>query len=252
MARIPRTARAVAGIATACTLGSAGALLGAGAAVAVDAPARVWAGEVIPQPQSFSFDGMSPGQTRSTLVDLASTHESDGVVVGVAMTTSGELGSSLSTSIEACSTTWEDGSCPTGAAVLVEGWRGERAGTSSEEVVLPAGGTTWLKVSVTLDDDVAAGATGSVRYDLSVQETQGDSSQGGGTTWPDDPPGTTGTDAADRPGGAGRPGSGPLATTGTDVMTLAALAGGLLGIGAALVRRRRDAESDRRHGRAPG
>ena len=247
MTWIPRTARAVAGTAAACLHGGVGALLGTGAAVAVEAPVRVSAGEVTPRPQSFSFDGMSPGQTRSTLVDLASTHESEGAVVGIRTTTSGELAGSLSTSVEACSTSWEDGYCPTGAAVLLEGWRGDRAGTAQEEVVLPAGGTTWLKVSVTLDDDVAPGAVGAVRYDLSLQETEGDRSPGGGTAGPDGASGG-GADGTLPPGASGRPASGPLAITGTALTTLAAVAGVLLGAGAALVRRRRDAVS----GPAPG
>lgn len=242
MTWIPRTARAVAGTAAACALGAAGALLGTGAAVAV-APPVVSGGEVTPWPQSFSFDGMSPGQTRSTLVDLASTHESEGAVVGIRTTISGELAASLSTSIEACSTSWEDGSCPTGAAVLLEGWRGDRAGNAREEVVLPAGGATSLKVSVTLDDDVAAGATGAVRYDLFLQETEGDRSPGGGTAGPDGPSSGGGADGTVRPGATGRQASRPLATTGTTLTTLAAVAGALLGAGAALVRRRRDAVS---------
>ncbi|MEK8226188.1 hypothetical protein NKG05_09115 [Oerskovia sp. M15] len=49
------------------------------------------------------------------------------------------------------------------------GWRGPQSGTATEDVVLPARATTSLRVSVTIDDGVAAGTTGSVRYDLAVQ-----------------------------------------------------------------------------------
>ncbi|MFE4465917.1 LPXTG cell wall anchor domain-containing protein [Oerskovia sp. NPDC056781] len=239
MTSTPRTARAVVGVTTLCAMGGAWLLGGVGAAVAVELPARASAGEVSPLPRSFSFDGMSPGQTRSTIVDLASTHATDGSVVEVRVTTSGELAPSLSTVVEACHAPWADDDCPTGAVVLVDGWRGGQAGAAHEAVVLPAGATTSLKVSVTLDDDVPAGATGAVRFDLAIQGTQDGSSAGSGTGVPDD---------ASRPASGGRPGSGSLAATGATVTALAALAGGLLGVGGALVRRRRDAQNGRRRG----
>ncbi|MBD7950080.1 LPXTG cell wall anchor domain-containing protein [Oerskovia rustica] len=241
MTSTPRTARAVVGVTTLCAMGGAWLLGGASAAVAVELPARAPAGEVSPLPRSFSFDGMSPGQTRSTVVDLASTHATDGSVVEVRVTTSGELAPSLSTVVEACHAAWADDDCPTGAVVLVDGWRGGQAGAAHEDVVLPAGATTALKVSVTLDEDVPAGATGSIRYDLALRgEAEG--TPGTGT----DPSGTDGSGTAGGTDGSGAAGggsgTGPLALTGANVWTLAALSGALLGIGAALVRRRRREE----------
>lgn len=239
----PRTARAVVGVATLCVLGSVGPL-GAGAAAAAGTPTAertTTTRNLTSLPRSFSFDGMSPGQTRSTIVDLSSVWETDGTVVDVAVTATGELGTSLATTIEACGTAWVDDECPTGAVVLVDGWRTGRSGSSHQELVLPAGETASLRVSVTLDEDVRAGATGNVRYDLSFEgarpggEETGDGSEGGAT-------GTTGPSAPDDAAGSGAspgPGSGSLAATGTGVLTLAGLAGALLGIGAALVRRRR-------------
>ncbi|MFJ4108166.1 hypothetical protein [Oerskovia enterophila] len=228
MTRTSRTARAVVGVATLGALGSAGLLPGTGAAVAVEAPTVVAAGEVSPQPLSFSLDGMSPGQTRSTVVDLVSTHASDGVVVDVRVTTTGDLGGSLSTSIDACTSPWRGDECPSGAVRLVDGWRGPQSGPAAQDVVLPAGATTSLRVLVTLDDDAPGGATGTVRYDLALQgeTTAGGGGGGGGTT---DPSG---------PGGPG----GPLAATGAAVWSVAALAGAAIGVGAALLRRRRHPE----------
>ncbi|KRC33139.1 hypothetical protein ASE27_12945 [Oerskovia sp. Root918] len=224
MTRTSRTARAVVGVAALCALGSAGLLPGTGAAVAVEAPSEAAAGEVSPQPLSFSLDGMSPGQTRSTVVDLVSTHASDGVVVDVRVTSTGELGDSISTSIDACTSPWQGDECPSGAVRLVDGWRGPQSGPAAQDVVLPAGATTSLRVLVTLDDDAPGGATGTVTYDLALQ---GDSTaEGGGTT---DPSG---------PGGPG----GPLAATGAAVWSVAALAGAAIGVGAALLRRRRHPE----------
>lgn len=234
----PRTARAVVGVTTLCALGSAGLLGGTGAAAAVEPTVQEQVGEVGRQAQSFSFDGMSPGQTRSAIVDLSSTWETDGTVVDVAVTATGELGTSLSTSIEACGTTWDDDECPTGAVVLVDGWTSGRSGTAHEDFVLPAGATASLRVSVTLDEDVRAGATGTVRYDISLEGARpGGPGAGGGTGG-----GATETTRPDDAGGSGtsaRPGSGSLAATGTTVLTLAGLAGALIGIGIALVRRRR-------------
>ncbi|RXR25681.1 LPXTG cell wall anchor domain-containing protein [Oerskovia turbata] len=243
MTSTPRTARAVVGVTTLCTLGGAWLLGGAGAAVAVESPARASAGEVSPLPRSFSFDGMSPGQTRSTIVDLASTHATDGSVVEVRVTTSGELAPSISTVVEACHATWVGDDCPTGAVVVVDGWRGGQAGAARQDVVLPAGTTTVLKVSVTLDEGVPAGATGSIRYDLALRGEQ-EGTPGTGTD-PSGPDGSGGADGSGTNGsGAAGDGSGggPLALTGADVWTLAALSGALLGIGAALVRRRRREE----------
>ncbi|QDW62125.1 LPXTG cell wall anchor domain-containing protein [Oerskovia sp. KBS0722] len=244
MTSTPRTARAVVGMTTLCALGGAWLLGGAGVAVAVEPPAGASAGEVSPLPRSFSFDGMSPGQTRSTIVDLASTHATDGSVVEVRVTTSGELAPSLSTVVEACYATWVGDDCPTGAVVLVDGWRGGQAGQAGpahEDVVLPAEATTSLKVSVTLDEDVPAGATGSIRYDLALRGAQ-EGTPGTGT----DPSGPDGSGAAGGTGGSGAAGggsgTGPLALTGANAWTLAALSGALLGIGAALVRRRRREE----------
>ncbi|MDF2846284.1 MAG: cell wall anchor protein [Oerskovia sp.] len=246
MTSTPRTARAVVGVTTLCAMGGAWLLGGAGAAVAVERPARASAGEVSPLPRSFSFDGMSPGQTRSTIVDLASTHATDGSVVEVRVTTGGELAPSLSTAVEACHAAWVGDDCPTGAVVLVDGWRGGRAGAADEDVVLPAGATTALKVSVTLDEGVPAGATGSIRYDLALRgEQEGTPGTGTDPSGPDGSVGAGGTDGSGASGsGAAGGGSGarPLAPTGANVWTLAALSGALLGIGAALARRRRREE----------
>lgn len=240
MTSTPRTARAVVGAATLCVLGGVWLLGGAGAAVAVEPPARASAGEVSPLPRSFSFDGMSPGQTRSTVVDLSSTRTTDGSVVEVRVTTSGELAPSLSTAVEACHAAWVDDDCPTGAVVLVDGWRGGQTGAAQEDVVLPAGATTALKVSVTLDEGVPAGATGSIRYDLALRGEQ-EGTPGTGTD-PSGPGGSGGADGTGGSGAGGGSGTGPLALTGANVWTLAALSGALLGTGAALVRRRRREE----------
>jgi LPXTG-motif cell wall-anchored protein len=251
MPRIPRPVLAAVGT-TALVLG-AGLHLGVGAAVAASSAASgtvaASTGQVTPSPQTFSFDGMSPGQTRSTLVDLTSTHATDGTVVSVEVTTSGELGDALSTSIEACPSGWQGEDCPGGVVLLVDGWRGERSGTAHRDVVLPAGATTTLKVSVTLDDGVPLGATGTVRYDLALQ---GDEATPG--TDPDDPSWTDGETGTG--GGAGEaagpdPG-GPLASTGAQVSAVAALSGVLLGIGVALVRRRRRDVSREPSDRRPG
>jgi hypothetical protein len=239
MTRIPRPVLAAVGT-TALALG-AGLHLGVGAAVASPAAASGSTGEVSPTPQTFSFDRMSPGQTRSTIVDLASTHPTDGTVVGVQVTTSGELGDSLSTSIEACASAWAGDECPDGAVVLIEDWRGSRSGAARHEVRLPAGDTTALRVSVTLDESVPLGATGSVRYDLSLQ------GEDGASTGDPDPGHGAGDGAGDgmgEPGAAGEDGTGghepggPLASTGAQVWGVAAASGLLVGIGAALVRRR--------------
>ncbi|MGW6003695.1 hypothetical protein ACWFNS_17135 [Oerskovia enterophila] len=221
MTRTPRTARAAVGTTALCALGSVGLLAGTGAAVAVEAPIVVAAGEVDPQPLSFSLDGMSPGQTRSTVVDLVSTHASDASVVDVRVTATGELGDSISTSIDACTSPWQDDGCPSGAVRLVDGWRGPQSGPAAQDVVLPAGATTSLRVLVTLDDDAPGGATGTVRYDLALQGDE--AAEGGGSTDPSGPAG---------PGG-------PLAATGAAVWSIAALAGATIGVGTAFLRRRR-------------
>jgi hypothetical protein len=266
MTATPRAARAVMGAVAACALGGAGLLLGAGAAdaaapavvaVPVGEPARPGAGTTAssasPGPGAFSFDGMSPGQTRSTIVDLDSRRESDGRVVEVRVTADGELGPSLSTSVDACFTAWQGDVCPGGAVRLVEGWRAGQQGPSVQEVALPAGTTTSLRVEVTLDDDVLPGATGNLWYDLALQ---GD---GRATPRAEDPadPRSPGGSPASGPTGGDAPSDGaahtgePLAITGASVWQAAALAGGLIGVGAALLRRRRPrpacAEGNRRN-----
>lgn len=257
--RTPRAAHAVVGVLTLCVVGSAGLLLGAGAAAGAPAPSAapaVTVGDVNPQPRSFSFDGMSPGQTRSAIVDVASTHETDGVVAGVHVTTSGVLGASLSTTIDACTTAWQADVCSSGAVRLVEGWRGSQSGSTSQDVVVPTGTTTSLRVLVTLDEDVAQGATGSIRYDLTLRGVDGGHPGGpvdpGGSTEPDGPGGGTAPDGPGDPGGTGDSAASAagvlpelLVKTGASIWPLAALAGGLIGIGAALLRRSRRSDPAR-------